>query len=91
MQTALIAVSQNSDANAVSTANGVIAELERLKPYFPAGVDYRIIQNTTDFINASIDDLAQTFVETTLIVMIVILLFLQSWRATIIPMLTIPV
>lgn len=91
VQTALIAVSQNSDANAVSTANGVIAELERLKPYFPAGVDYRIIQNTTDFINASIDDLAQTFVETTLIVMIVILLFLQSWRATIIPMLTIPV
>lgn len=90
-QTALIAVSQRSGANALEVAKGVKAELEQLKQYFPPGVNYHILLDSTDYINASIDDLAMTFVETTLLVMLVILIFLQNWRAVIIPMLTIPV
>lgn len=90
-QTALIAISQRSGANALEVSKGVKAELERLKQYFPPGVHYSILMDSTDYITASIDDLAMTFVETTLLVMLVILLFLQSWRAVIIPMLTIPV
>jgi len=65
--------------------------LEDLKEYFPEHVDYRVILNTTDFVDASIDEVLVTFAETTLIVMLVILLFLQNWRAVIIPMLTVPV
>ena len=72
-------------------ANGSLKELERLAQYFPEGINYRVVLNSTDFVMASIDDVIVTFVLTTLIVMIVILLFLQNWRAVIIPMLTIPV
>lgn len=90
-QTALIAISQRSGANALEVSKGVKAELEKLKPYFPPGVNYHIMMDSTDYVTESIDDLAMTFVETTLLVMIVILIFLQNWRATIIPMLTIPV
>ena len=87
----LIGIYQRSDANALDVAHEVENELENLEPYFPPGVHYRILMNTTDFVSASIDEVLVTFVETTLIVMIVILFFLQSWRAVIIPMLTIPV
>lgn len=87
----LIGIYQRSDANALAVAKEVEAELERLAPYMPPGVHYRILMNTTDFVSASIDEVLVTFVETTLIVMLVIMFFLQSWRAVIIPMLTIPV
>lgn len=87
----LLGVNQRSDANALKVAGEVQDELERLAPYFPPGVHYRVLMNTTEFVSASIDEVLVTFVETTLIVMIVILFFLQSWRAVIIPMITIPV
>ncbi len=87
----LIGVYQRSDANALSVAEEVEKELENLEPYLPPGVHYRVLMNTTDFVSASIDEVLVTFVETTLIVMVVILFFLQSWRAVIIPMITIPV
>lgn len=87
----LLGVNQRSDANALKVAREVENELENLAPYFPPGVHYRVLMNTTDFVSASIDEVMVTFVETTLIVMIVILFFLQSWRAVIIPMITIPV
>lgn len=90
-EAALIGVNQLPGANALEVANNVIKKLEELKPYFPVGVNYRIILNTTDFVKESVDELMVTFIETTLLVMIVILLFLQNWRAVIIPMLTIPV
>lgn len=89
--TALIGVSQLPGANALDVADGVIAELDRLSQYFPDGVHYRVVMNSTDYVRESISNLLVTFVETTLIVMIVILIFLQNWRAVIIPMLTIPV
>ena len=87
----LIAVQQLPGANALEVANKVEARLSDLAQYFPAGVHYTVCMNTTDFVTASIDDVLVTFLETTLIVMIVILLFLQNWRAVVIPMITIPV
>jgi hydrophobe/amphiphile efflux-1 (HAE1) family protein len=90
-ETAFVAVNQRSGANALEVSKGVKAEMERLSEYFPEGVKYSLIMDTTQYITASIEDLAMTFAETTLIVMIVILLFLQSSRAVIIPMLSIPV
>lgn len=87
----LIGIYQRPDANALEVAGEVEKELESLAAYFPPGVHYRILMNTTDFISASVDEVLVTFLETTLIVMIVIMFFLQSWRAVVIPMITIPV
>ena len=87
----LIGIYQRSDANALTVAGEVKKELENLAPYLPPGVHYRVLMNTTEFVSASIDEVLVTFVETTLIVMLVIMMFLQSWRAVIIPMITIPV
>ena len=87
----LIGINQLPGANALEVANNVQKKLGELAPFFPEGVNYRVLMNTTDFVTESIDEVLVTFVETTLIVMIVILLFLQNWRAVIIPMITIPV
>ena len=89
--TALIGVEQLPGANALDVAKGALAEMDRLSEYFPDGVSYRVVENATDYVSASLDDVVITFLETSLIVMIVILLFLQNWRAVIIPMITIPV
>lgn len=87
----LIGIYQRSDANALAVAKGVEQKLDELERYLPDGVNCRVLMNTTNFVSASIDEVLVTFAETTLIVMLVILLFLQSWRAVIIPMITIPV
>lgn len=87
----LIGVYQTPGANALEVAKSVRERMEELKADFPQGIKYKVIMDTTDFVSASIDDVLVTFVETTLIVMIVIMIFLQNWRAVIIPMLTIPV
>lgn len=87
----LLAVYQTPGANALEVASRVKDKLADLEPYFPEGMHYRILMNTTDFVTASIDEVLVTFVETTLIVMLIILLFLQNWRTVIIPMITIPV
>lgn len=90
-QCALIGIQQLPGSNALEVAKGALKEMDRLQQYFPEGVSYRVILNTTDFVDASIDEVVVTFIETSIIVMLVILLFLQNWRAVIIPMLTIPV
>ncbi|MDE6040017.1 MAG: efflux RND transporter permease subunit, partial [Muribaculaceae bacterium] len=87
----LIGVYQLPGANALDVAKRVEAKMQDLQQYFPDGVHYNVIMNTTEFVNASIDEVLITFLETTLIVMVVIMFFLQSWRAVVIPMLTIPV
>lgn len=87
----LIGINQLPGANALKVANDCEKKLNELSQYFPEGIQYRVIQNSTEFVTASIDEVLVTFLETTLIVMIVILLFLQNWRAVIIPMITIPV
>lgn len=88
---ALIGVEQLPGANALDVADGALAELDRLSQYFPEGVEYKVVVNSTDYVRESIDNVLITLLETSLIVMIVILLFLQNWRAVIIPMITIPV
>ena len=90
-EVALLGVQQLPGANALDVADGAIKELDRLSAYFPEGVRYRVVENTTDFVRESLSDVVTTFLLTTLIVMVVILLFLQNWRAVIIPMITIPV
>ncbi len=87
----LIGIQQLPGANALEVAKKVKTKLNELSEYFPSGVHYRVIMDTTQFVTASIDEVLVTFVETTLIVMVVILIFLQSWRAVIIPMIAIPV
>ena len=86
-EAALMGIYQLPGANALTVTKNVIAELERLQEYMPEGVHYRVVLNTSDYVDASIEELLVTFVETSLLVMIVILLFLQNWRAVIIPML----
>ncbi|MDE6264483.1 MAG: efflux RND transporter permease subunit, partial [Paramuribaculum sp.] len=90
-EAALMGIYQLPGANALEVSKKVIAELDHLQEYMPDGVHYRIVLNTSDFVDASIEELLVTFVETSILVMLVILLFLQNWRAVIIPMLTIPV
>ena len=88
---ASIAVYQSPGSNALSVSKQVRAEMEKLAENLPTGVRYEVVLDTTDFVSASIDEVLVTFVETTLLVILVILLFLQNWRAVIIPCITIPV
>ena len=90
-ESALIAIYQLPGANALDVAKNVQKELDNLQQYFPKGVNYKVILDTTKFVNASIDEVLKTLLETSLIVMLVMLLFLQNWRAVLIPMITIPV
>ena len=89
--TSLIAVSQFPGANALSVAKACTAKMEQLAEYFPEGLDYEVTLNTTSFIMDSIREVIKTFFETLLLVIIVILFFLQSFRAVIIPAITIPI
>jgi HAE1 family hydrophobic/amphiphilic exporter-1 len=86
-----IAIYQLPDANALDTAKAVRAELDRLAPRFPKGVSYEIPFDTTVFVKASIDEVYQTLVEAGVLVLIVIMVFLQSWRATLVPATTVPI
>ncbi len=90
-ETALIAIYQLPGANALDVADNVRKELDNLQQYFPQGVTYKVILDTTKFVHASIDEVLKTLLETSVIVMLVMLLFLQNWRAVLIPMITIPV
>jgi hydrophobe/amphiphile efflux-1 (HAE1) family protein len=87
----VIAVTQLPGSNALETANGVKDAMAELAKSFPQGIEHRIIYNPTDFIAKSIDGLIVTIFEAVLLVFLVVLIFLQSWRATIIPVLAIPV
>ena len=90
-QVCLIGVQQYPGANALDVVDGVLAEMDNLSNYFPKGVTYSVVQNATDFVHASINDVITTFILTSIIVMFVIMIFLQNWRAVVIPMITIPV
>jgi hydrophobe/amphiphile efflux-1 (HAE1) family protein len=78
-------------ANALEVADLVRARMQELKPGFPAGVDYSIPFDTTRFVDASIREVNTTIFEAALLVLAVVFLFLQSWRATLIPMIAVPV
>lgn len=89
--TAAIAIYQQPGSNSLEVSKGVKAKMEELAKSFPAGISYNVTLDTTDVINASIDEVMITFLETTLLVILVIFLFLQNWRAVIIPCISIPV
>jgi multidrug efflux pump len=78
-------------ANALQVAETVRARMEELKPTFPQGVDFTIPFDTTRFVDASIKEVNKTIFEAALLVLAVVFLFLQSWRATLIPMIAVPV
>ncbi|SDX71696.1 multidrug efflux RND transporter permease subunit [Nitrosomonas halophila] len=78
-------------ANALDTVQGIRQEMERLARGFPAGVSYDIPYDTTAFIDVSIQEVVKTLVEATLLVILVVFLFLQSWRATLIPAVAVPI
>lgn len=90
-EAAAIAIYQLPGANALDVSNAVTQELEQLTTYLPEDVNCKIVLNTTDFVNASIKEIVKTFIETLLLVVLVILLFLQSFRAMIIPVVVIPI
>jgi len=86
-----LAVQQLSDANALAVDKAAKAEMERLSKTFPPGMHYAIAFDTTTVVGASIHEVIKTLIEAILIVIVVIFLFLQDWRATLIPAVTIPV
>ncbi|UKJ76753.1 efflux RND transporter permease subunit [Azospirillum brasilense] len=88
---ATLVVYQSPDANALDVAKAVRAELDRLSGRFPEGLDYAVVFDTTSFVSATIEEIVLTLGITFLLVVVVIYVFLQDWRATLIPTLAIPV
>jgi multidrug efflux pump len=84
-------VFQLPGSNALDTANAVYDRLKQLKERFPPGVDYRTNYDTTKFVRASIRSVLQTLLEAVFLVVVVVIVFLQTWRASIIPLLAVPV
>src|SRR5919106_1319697 len=88
---ALIGVFQLTDANALDVTRGVEAAMARLAPSFPSGVTHTRPYNTTEFVRVSIEEVAETLLIAIGLVILTVYVFLQDWRATLIPALTIPV
>lgn len=86
-----IGITQLSNANALEVDRKAIAELNRLAKRFPPGMTYQLAFDTTDAVGESIRDVLSTLGEAILLVILVIFLFLEDWRSTIIPSVTIPV
>ena len=86
-----IAIRLSTGANALDTAEAVEAALAKLRPSYPAGLKDEIAYDTTPFVKLSIENVLHTLIEAVALVFIVMFLFLQNWRATIIPTLAVPV
>ena len=78
-------------SNALDTAGQVYAKMKELKNRFPDGLDYRIVYDTTPFIRESVNEVFSTLLDAVILVSLVMLVFLQSWRAAIIPLIAVPV
>ncbi|MBB4633014.1 efflux RND transporter permease subunit [Sphingosinicella soli] len=87
----ILGITQRPGTNALAAAEGIKAELADAAKSFPQGLEYRIIWNPTEFISESMGAVQATLFEAALLVVVVILIFLQSWRAAIIPIIAIPV
>ncbi|HEU4650824.1 MAG TPA: multidrug efflux RND transporter permease subunit [Croceibacterium sp.] len=87
----IIPVLQEPGSNALASAEAVKAAMEALSADFPAGLEYRIVYNPTEFIQQSVDAVVETLLEAIALVVLVIVVFLQKWRASLIPVLAIPV
>jgi multidrug efflux pump len=86
-----MSISLAPGADALKTADLVKAEIARLAPSFPAGFKYSYANDTTDFIRLSIEEVVKTLIEAIILVIIVMFVFLQSWRATLVPAIAVPV
>jgi multidrug efflux pump len=86
-----IGIFQRPGSNALATAATVLDTMREFAASFPQGMSYRIAYNTTEFIQQSVNEVITTIFEAIILVVIVIILFLQSWRAAIIPIVAIPV
>src|SRR3954447_1321515 len=89
--TTLILVFLQTGANALTTIQGVESTMDEAATAFPAGISYRTPYNTTEFIRVSMHEVIKTLLEAVVLVLIVVYVFLQSWRATLIPLLAVPV
>jgi HAE1 family hydrophobic/amphiphilic exporter-1 len=86
-----LGITQLSNANALEVDRLAIAELDRLSKRFPPGIKYQLAFDTTDAVGESIRDVLSTLIEAIVLVVLVIFIFLEDWRSTIIPSVTIPV
>src|SRR3954447_15232713 len=86
-----IGIFQRPGTNVIQASDDVRSTMERLKKSFPAGVDYRIVYDPTIFVRHSISAVVETLFEAILLVVIVVIVFLQTWRASIIPLVAVPV
>ena len=82
---------QRPGGNALETADAVLDTLAEMKGRFPPGLTYEVVYNPTDFISKSIDEVIMTIFEAIVLVVFVVIIFLQTWRASIIPIIAIPV
>ncbi|WGI26425.1 multidrug efflux RND transporter permease subunit [Halomonas alkaliantarctica] len=86
-----VGIFQAPGANALEIREQVIATMDELSEQFPEGVEYEAVYDTTIFVNDSIESVVKTLLEAVLLVVLVVTLFLQTWRASIIPLLAVPV
>lgn len=86
-----IGIFQRPGSNALDTAEAILGTLKSMGGQFPPGIAYDVVYNPTDFIAKSIDEVITTIFEAVALVVLVVLLFLQTWRASIIPIVAIPV
>ncbi|MGE5153889.1 MAG: efflux RND transporter permease subunit, partial [Bdellovibrio bacteriovorus] len=89
--TAAMAIYLAPGANAVAVADGIKQAMERLAERFPDDLDYAVIYDTTEFVKASLEKVVHTLFEAFVLVILVVFLFLGSWRATLIPLIAVPV
>jgi multidrug efflux pump len=90
-QAVAIPIFQAPGANAIEISDNVRSTMETLKQHFPEGVDYKVIYDPTVFVRDSIKAVVATLLEALLLVVLVVVVFLQTWRASIIPLLAVPV
>lgn len=86
-----LGIFQRPGSNALASADEIISVMEELSEEFPAGLEYQVVYNPTEFISASVNAVYKTIFEAVLLVVIVIVVFLQNWRTALIPLLAIPV
>ncbi|TXI22888.1 MAG: efflux RND transporter permease subunit, partial [Roseateles sp.] len=90
-EAAAIAIFQAPGSNALAISDNVRKTMERLKPSFPKGVDYDIVYDPTRFVQTSIEKVVHTLFEAVALVVLVVIIFLQTWRASVIPLVAVPV
>src|SRR6478672_1668461 len=88
---AIVAIFQAPGSNALATANGLRSTMAQLKQRFPADLDYAVVLDTTRAVTEGMKETVTTLLEAMVLVIIVVFLFLQNWRATLIPVIAVPV